>query len=349
MAKDGSLIVYPAEDGSIVVWNVPERRVQCRLEVPFDLRVEALALSPNNELLGVATGGASPQIWSLRTRLPAVPPLAGHLLGVCKLRFSGDGRTLVTYSEDMTARLWNVATGREVMSGLPINQIQLWHPALQILSVDETAAIEPEGEGRWRRVPLPALAEIDEAERQRVTAERMVASVAIECWLLLAPIPFEPGQPGTVALDVEQLPNESQLRPRAGQRLRVNDRELVWRAVASKHGVLDLDTVGSSHEYAVAYAVCYLHTDAPKRGVVLRMGSDDQAILYLNGRQIFRSAAARTFAFDQNVVGNIELEAGWNVLVFKVVNETREWRGAIRVTDAKGEPVNGVSFGLSPD
>jgi WD40 repeat protein len=346
-AEDLSQFVYPGEAG-IVVWDVTRGWVRFTLKVPPVPPLEAVALSPDNEWLAVATGSSAPQIWSLRTGRLASPPLQGHLAGVFKLRFSADGRTLITYSMDMTARLWNVATGREVMSGLPINLILRWHPLIQILSKDESAAIEPEGEDRWRVIPLPTLAEIDEAERQRAAAERVAGAQLIQQWLVLAPIPFAAGQPGTAALDREQLPNESQLRPRAGLRVRVGGRALVWRRVELRNGLLDLEALGSGHEYAVAYAVCYLRADAPKRGLVMRVGSDDQAVIYLNGRQIFRSVAVREFAFDADRVGNVELEAGLNVLVFKLVNEAADWGGAIRLTDAAGAPVSGVRITLEP-
>ena len=37
--------------------------------------------------------------------------------------------------------------------------------------------------------------------------------------------------------------------------------------------------------------------------------------------------------------GGIELRAGLNVLVFKVVNALRDWQGSVRLTDAAGLPL----------
>jgi hypothetical protein len=36
------------------------------------------------------------------------------------------------------------------------------------------------------------------------------------------------------------------------------------------------------------------------------------------------------------------------VLVFKVVNETADWQGSIRLTDAQGNPVKGIKVSLTP-
>ena len=38
----------------------------------------------------------------------------------------------------------------------------------------------------------------------------------------------------------------------------------------------------------------------------------------------------------------IALNAGLNVLVFKVVNETKDWKGSIRLTDSLGKPGQGI-------
>jgi hypothetical protein len=42
------------------------------------------------------------------------------------------------------------------------------------------------------------------------------------------------------------------------------------------------------------------------------------------------------------------LKAGVNVLVFKVVNETVNWQGSVRFTDAAGQPVKGIRVTFTP-
>jgi hypothetical protein len=37
------------------------------------------------------------------------------------------------------------------------------------------------------------------------------------------------------------------------------------------------------------------------------------------------------------------------VLVFKVVNEFVDWKGSIRFTDARGNPVKGIKVTLDPE
>src|SRR5262249_32083605 len=51
----------------------------------------------------------------------------------------------------------------------------------------------------------------------------------IQRWLVLAPLPLAPNEPGAAALGKEQLPDEAKLRPAAGEKVKVGDRQLVWR------------------------------------------------------------------------------------------------------------------------
>ena len=49
------------------------------------------------------------------------------------------------------------------------------------------------------------------------------------------------------------------------------------------------------------------------------------------------------------MVASGDLKAGVNVLVFKVVNETGEWKGSIRFSDTSGQPLKGIRITLDPE
>lgn len=113
--------------------------------------------------------------------------------------------------------------------------------------------------------------------------------------------------------------------------------------------VIDFNAlVGRETTYSVAYAVCYIHSETLQHGLRMLVGSDDQAKVYLNGKQVYKSPIPRSFVADQDTVPDITLNAGLNVLVFKVVNETVTWNGSIRFTDAQGNPVKGIKETLAP-
>jgi hypothetical protein len=171
---------------------------------------------------------------------------------------------------------------------------------------------------------------------------------AIKQWLVLAPIAFE-GQSGGAALQQEQIPQEGDLRARAGDRVKVGQSERVWRAVQLKDYLIDFNQLlGEVTEQSVAYAVCYIQSETDQTGLLVKVGSDDQAKVYLNGREIYRREEGRTYVADQDVAAGVELKAGLNVLVFKVVNGYLDWQGSVRFTDAAGQPVKGIRVTLTP-
>jgi hypothetical protein len=186
---------------------------------------------------------------------------------------------------------------------------------------------------------------IAEQERQRIARARN----SIQQWLVLAPIALATGQSGAEGLDLEQIEGESRLRPKAGEARSTGGGELKWREVALEDEEIDFNAIlGKVTEHGVAYAVCYLRSEAEQRGLQMLVGSDDEAKVYLNGKQVHRSALVRQWDADQDTVPDLTLNAGLNVLVFKVVNETREWKGSIRFTDAQGHPVKGIKVTLDP-
>src|SRR5262249_59288213 len=74
-----------------------------------------LAFSPDGKALAGVSRSAL-QLWDAATGRPLLPR-PGHTAGVDTLAFTPDGRRLVTTShEGNSARLWDVATGRQVSS-----------------------------------------------------------------------------------------------------------------------------------------------------------------------------------------------------------------------------------------
>ena len=88
------------------------------------------------------------------------------------------------------------------------------------------------------------------------------------------------------------------------------------------------------------------------------VGSGDEAKVYLNGRQAYEFPTDRSFVVDEDTVSDITLNAGLNVLVLKVAKEggvlfgwgerRSDWKGSIRLTDAEGKSLKGISVTLAP-
>jgi hypothetical protein len=170
----------------------------------------------------------------------------------------------------------------------------------------------------------------------------------IQTWLLLLRLPFTPGETGAQALDRQQLPDEANLRPRAGERVLVGGRELVWQEHRSPEAVLDFNAVLSEGtERSVAYAACYLESDQARNGLWLQVGSDDQAAVYLNGRPIYQCRVKRPL-WGLDTACPVALKQGTNVLLFKVVQIDGTWEDCVRLVDDAGLPARGIRVKLTP-
>jgi hypothetical protein len=161
----------------------------------------------------------------------------------------------------------------------------------------------------------------------------------IQNWLVLAPIPLEKDQTGADAVDKEQVKGEAKLKPKAGEKVKAGDKELTWKEHACKDHLLDFNALlGGQTEDSVAYAVTFITAPEDLKGVKMKTGSDDQAKVYLNGKEVFKNAEARPADKDQDTT-EVTLKKGVNVLVVKVVNEKVDWSFCVRFTDKDDKPL----------
>jgi len=170
----------------------------------------------------------------------------------------------------------------------------------------------------------------------------------IQTWLLLAPIPLDEGQSGAEAIDKQQVADEAKLRPKAGDKVKAGSKELEWKKYQAKEDILDLNAfLGKQTENSVGYAVCYVHAREEMKGIQLKIGSDDQCEIYLNGKEVLKVTEARPLEKDEGSA-DITLHKGANVLVFKIVNETEDWSGSARFLDQAGKPLQGLKITTTP-
>jgi hypothetical protein len=172
----------------------------------------------------------------------------------------------------------------------------------------------------------------------------------VRLWLVLSePVPYE-GTDGAKALDEKQIPDEELLQPRAGDPVEVSGKTLVWKEHHSTEPYVDCEVLyGPRSKPRLAYAVCYVYTEADRGDLVLRVGSEDQAKIYLNGKEIYQQPKARSLELDQNEIRSITLRKGTNVLVFKVVNESGPGPyGSLHLVTTDGAAPEGIEYRLTP-
>jgi hypothetical protein len=205
-------------------------------------------------------------------------------------------------------------------------------------------AADAEAVQEWARQDRAAQALRD---RDDISSPR--AQGFLRDWLLLLPLPWTAGETVAQALDRHQIPDEAQMRPRAGDRIPLGGRELAWQEHRSPRAVVDLNAAaGQMTERSVAYAVCYIESDRERDGLWLQVGGDDRAKVYLNGLEIYRSPSSQRVTQRLDAVGPVRLERGINVLLLKVVNEKESWQCCARLVDDAGRPAEGLRVRLAP-
>lgn len=107
-------------------------------------------------------------------------------------------------------------------------------------------------------------------------------------------------------------------------------------------GQLDFTKIFTPTEWVVAYALIDV-ISPDDRKAQLRIGSGDGVKVWLSGEVIWTNQVPRGLRLDQDVVP-IELKKGTNRLLFKVDHGIGDWKLTFRITDASGQPIEGLRF-----
>jgi len=170
----------------------------------------------------------------------------------------------------------------------------------------------------------------------------------IRDWVMLAPLALPEGETCAEALLKEQIANESALRPKAGDKVKVGGKELVWRNVTTSTNYFDFnETLKSINDHAAGYLVTYIECEKETPDVVLAVASNDQGRIYFNGVDIYAFTEARPLMLDADK-GKVTLKKGINVMIFKITNEQNSWQGAMRLLDKSGAVLKNVRIKLAP-
>jgi hypothetical protein len=170
----------------------------------------------------------------------------------------------------------------------------------------------------------------------------------IRDWVMLAPIALPAGETCADLILKEQIKDEAALRPKAGDKITINGKELTWRNITASTNYFDFNVILKSvNDHAAGFMVAYLECDKEMPNLTMTLGSNDQGRLYLNGKDIYAFTESRTLELDADK-GRVTLNKGLNVVVFKVINEQNSWQGAMRFLDKAGAPVRDIKIKLSP-
>jgi hypothetical protein len=181
----------------------------------------------------------------------------------------------------------------------------------------------------------------DASLRRRIGTRLRTAGVEIDLaaeggfvtrWKALGPLP---GQ--------ERWTKEDAFNPTApldaSKPVTVDGQSLSWRpvAVTDPNGMLDLEQAVAQRGDAVAYLLAEV-VSPQEQEVLLKIGSDDGFVVWVNGERKGELLAARPYAVDQNTV-KARLKQGVNTLLVKVTQGGGQWAAGVRITNPAGVPL----------
>lgn len=161
-------------------------------------------------------------------------------------------------------------------------------------------------------------------------------------WQVVGPFRCNPGELSNADIPVDAVNLSQKFSTLSG--------EAGWRQVSVNHpfGLLDLRSLLCSDPWVSAYAACWVQL--PGLPVIsLRLGSNDGAAVWLDGKPILVADVPRGFQPDQDRVSVPGNGAGWHLLVVKVVNHGNLWNLAVRFTDSVGRPLQIPTRATPPD
>ncbi|OYT15521.1 MAG: hypothetical protein B7C24_12610, partial [Bacteroidetes bacterium 4572_77] len=112
--------------------------------------------------------------------------------------------------------------------------------------------------------------------------------------------------------------------------------DVQWKeAKTTKKSLLDFNKIYSSNKGAIAYA--YTEIESPNnRNILMTLGSDDGAKVWINGDLIFSKHIKRGATPDEEFL-DVKLKKGKNTVLVKVENFDGGWGIFMRVVDPKKE------------
>lgn len=165
-----------------------------------------------------------------------------------------------------------------------------------------------------------------------LTAERLVAP-PIEAWWVLGPFDGSADVDTRLEPEDEPLPNFAKEYEGKGG-LAVRWQQVTRPATDSlgKPWLLDLGSVCGQQDDAAAYCFTWLDAPADQRAV-LRLGSDDGAVVWLNGQRVHTALLRRGCEAYSDTIP-LRLKAGRNALLVKVTQGSADWTLTARVDGA---------------
>lgn len=175
-------------------------------------------------------------------------------------------------------------------------------------------------------------------------------------WLVLEPIPLNNLQHTEAAIRAivgrDDLKEPLTALPRSGDKATANGASYQWHVLNENNYLIDL--VGFASEQSkptvsvIFYGVAYVTVPEEMKDARLSIGSDDDSIWWVNGREVISAFGVRQTSTDDNVSKRLTLNKGVNVVRFAVIQGDGPSDCCARFFDARQKPVTNISVSLDP-
>ncbi|MBI2929545.1 MAG: serine/threonine protein kinase, partial [Verrucomicrobia bacterium] len=277
------------EDATAAVWDAETGRKLFPLEGHLN-GFSCVAFSPDGRFIVTGSIDWTATAWDASSGKERFP-LKGHHAQVIHVAVSPDSRRIFTGGFDNTTRVWDAASGEELLTlkgglilapGISADGRRIVAGPHPPVTVWESAT--PQQVANWHEEERRAKERVGAERREREAIEERNRALGIKQWLVLAPLPFE-GTNGATVLDQALIPEEANLHPREGQRVRIGLNERLWTAVRQDDLRLDFQELprqaNQDHQYRAAYAVCYIASETAHRSLTMYAGTNPSPSLRL--------------------------------------------------------------------
>jgi Glycosyl hydrolases family 2/Glycosyl hydrolases family 2, TIM barrel domain len=189
----------------------------------------------------------------------------------------------------------------------------------------------------------------------------------IKDWLIIGPFPNDIVNGARKGLDTDFLNGENNIKPQPEMKMQsvfIADKakliagigstnewgfsetkkfDIKWKEYHSKTQKIILDKMFNPiDDQLVIYAACYIESPSQQK-VKLRVGSDDDHKIWLNGKVIGQQKSSQAIIPD-NFIYPVMLKRGINRLLLKVVDRTHGFGYCIAISDENNKAVNNLKI-----
>jgi hypothetical protein len=175
-------------------------------------------------------------------------------------------------------------------------------------------------------------------------------------WLVLEPIRLNSLQHTEAAIRAivtrDELKEPLMALPRGGDKATAEGTNFLWHSLDAKNYLVSLTGFASEQGKptvsVIFYGVAYVIAPDDMKDVRLAIGSDDDSIWWVNGKEAISAFGVRQTSTDDNVSKRLTLNKGVNVVRFAVIQGDGPSDCCARFFDARQKPITNISVSLDP-